>query len=58
MPCEKLLEILCALEVYAIDCFNNTTDHLYAVDAMTTVEEIESYDHTAGYPEKLTFNYE
>lgn len=58
MPCEKLLEMLCALEVYAIDCFNNTTDHLYAVDAMTTVEEIESYDHTAGYPEKLTFNYE
>lgn len=57
-PCEKLLEMLCALEVYAIDCFNNTTDHLYAVDAMTTVEEIESYDHTAGYPEKLTFNYE
>ena len=54
--CEKLLQMLSALEVYAIDCYNKTTDHIYAVNALTTVEEIETYDYRVGYPEKLTFN--
>ena len=53
--CEKLLQMLSALEVYAIDCYNKTTDHIYAVNALTTVEEIEAYDYKVGYPEKLTF---
>ena len=53
--CEKLLQMLSALEVYAIDCYNKTTDHIYAVNNLTTVEEIEEYDYRVGYPEKLTF---
>ena len=53
--CEKLLSMLSALEVYAIDCYNKTTDHIYAVNNLTTVEEIEAYDYRVGYPEKLTF---
>lgn len=53
--CEKLLQMLSALEVYAIDCYNKTTDHIYAVNNLTTVEEIEAYDYRVGYPEKLEF---
>lgn len=53
--CERLLSMLSALEVYAIDCYNKTTDHIYAVNNLTTVEEIEKYDYRVGYPEKLTF---
>lgn len=53
--CEKLLSMLSALEVYAIDCYNKTTDHIYAINNLTTVEEIEAYDYRVGYPEKLTF---
>ena len=53
--CEKLLSMLSALEVYAIDCYNKTTDHIYAVNTLTTVEEIKAYDYRVGYPEKLTF---
>ena len=53
--CEKLLSMLSALEVYAIDCYNKTTDHIYAVNNLTTVEEIEAYNYRVGYPEKLTF---
>lgn len=53
--CDKLLSMLSALEVYAIDCYNKTTDHIYAVNNLTTVEEIEAYDYRVGYPEKLTF---
>lgn len=53
--CNDLLQILVALEVYAIDCYNKTTDHQYAIQALTTIEEVEAYDYTVGYPEKLTF---
>lgn len=53
--CEKLLQMLSALEVYAIDCYNKTTDHIYAVNNLTTVEEIEAHDYRVDYPEKLTF---
>lgn len=56
IECEVLLQMLTALEVYAIKCYNKTTDHVYAVKSLTTREEIKEYDHTLGYPEKLTFN--
>ena len=56
LECENLLLLLTALEVYAIQCYNKTTDHIYAVKALTSKDEIDSYDHTVGYPEKLTFN--
>ena len=54
--CELLLQMLSALEVYAVDCYNKTTDHEYAISALETIEEVESYDFKVGYPEKLTFN--
>ena len=54
--CEQLLAMLSALEVYAIDCYNKTTDHIFAVNSLTTIEEIWEYDHREGYPEKLTFS--
>lgn len=52
---EAAIQMLYALEVYASMCYDQTQAHLAAIDAMTTVEEVESYDHTAGYPEKLKF---
>lgn len=58
IPCDKLLEILRQLEVYAAQCYNTTTDHIYAVNALTTIEEVENYDNTLNYPEKLTFEIE
>lgn len=48
-------QMLTALEVYAGDALNVTEAHKAAVSAMTTVEEIEDYDITAGYPTKLNF---
>lgn len=55
IDCNKLLEMLSALEVYAIDCYNKTTDHIFNVNSLTTIEEIENYDYRSGYPEKLIF---
>ena len=53
--CELLLTMLSQLEVYAIDCYNKTTDHIYAVKKLTTIEDIENYNYREDYPEKLKF---
>jgi hypothetical protein len=43
------------VEVYASECFNQTQRHAAAINALTTVEDVESYDFTTGYSEKLEF---
>lgn len=56
IPCAELLAMLQELEVYAVKCYNQTSEHLKAIDDMEmTVEDILSYDFTTGYPEKLAF---
>ena len=55
MPCEKVLEMLAEIDVYAVDCFRTTFLHSEAIKALTTIEEIDAYDFTTGYPEKLVF---
>lgn len=52
---ETAIQMLYALEVYASMCYDQTQAHLAAIDTLTTVEEVEAYDHTAGYPEMLRF---
>ena len=49
------VQMLYALEVYASACYDNTQAHYAAVDALETIEEVESYDYRVGYPEKLRF---
>ena len=55
LPLSTAVQMLYALEVYASMCYDRTQAHLAAIDAMTTVEAVEAYDHTSGYPEKLKF---
>ena len=55
LPVDQAIQMLYAIELYASACYDNTQRHLATVNAMTTVEEIENYDHTVGYPEKLNF---
>lgn len=49
------LQMLNALEVYAAEALNVTESHKAAVKELTTIQEVEEYDITAGYPEKLVF---
>lgn len=49
------LRMLNLLEVYAAESLNATESHKASVNALDNVEEIESYDITDGYPQKLTF---
>lgn len=49
------VRMLYALELYASACYDRTQAHLLAIDALTTAEDVEAYDYTTGYPEKITF---
>lgn len=53
VECDKAIQLLSALEMYALECFNVTASHKKAVTEMGTVEEVLGYDYTAGYPEML-----
>lgn len=54
VECDKAIQLLSALEMYALECFNTTAAHKKAVSEMGTVESVLGYDYTAGYPEVLT----
>lgn len=55
IPCETLLTMLARLEDYALSCFNYAIRQQAEVNALTSLEEVENYDVTKGYPEMLTF---
>lgn len=47
--------MLAKIELYAGECYNVRDKKIYEINALTTKEEIESYDITAGFPEVLKF---
>lgn len=53
VECDKAVQLLSALEMYALECFNVTAAHKKAVAEMSTVESVLAYDYTAGYPKIL-----
>lgn len=53
VPCDKAIQLLSALEMYALGCFNVTAAHKKAVSELTTLDEVLAYDYTKGYPEQL-----
>lgn len=53
VECDKAIQLLSALEMYALECFNVTAAHKKAVAEMGTVESVLGYDYTAGYPKML-----
>lgn len=55
VPINWLEEKLGELELYAKATYDTTQSHLAAVYSLETVEEIESYDITTGYPAMKEF---
>lgn len=55
LPVDAALQMLSALELYALDCYNVTAAHKADIEALTTVEEVVAYDYESDYPEKLNF---
>lgn len=56
VDCDKAIQLLSALEMYALECFNVTASHKAAVSELTTIEEVEAYDYKTGYPKMLEMN--
>ena len=56
IPCDTAIQMLSALEMYALECFNVTAGHKAAVAAMESVDEVMAYDFTTGYPEQLSLS--
>ena len=55
LPLVNAFQMLYALEVYASACYDNTQRHLATVNGLQSIEEVEGYDYTTGYPTKLEF---
>lgn len=56
IPIPLALQMLAALELYALASYNATQEHIAAVRLLISKEEVEAYDYTSDYPEKLVFN--
>lgn len=55
IPMSNAFQLLYAIEVYASACYDRTAAHKAAIEALTSVEDVEGYDYTEGYPSKLNF---
>ncbi len=53
VDCDKAIQLLSALEMYALECFNTTASHKAAVGELKTIGEVEAYDYKTGYPKML-----
>ena len=56
IPCDTVIKLLSAIELYALECFNTTARHKAEVRKLKTVEEVEKYDIKEGYPKQLEIN--
>lgn len=53
VDCDKAIQLLSALEMYALECFNVTASHKQAVSKLMSLEDVEVYDYKTGYPKML-----
>ena len=55
LPVDTALQMLSALELYAVQCYNTTAMHKANVISLGSVDDVVNYDYTLHYPEKLNF---
>ena len=53
VDCDKAIQLLSALEMYALECFNVTASHKKSVSELMSLEDVEVYEYKAGYPKML-----
>lgn len=56
VPTTLAKQMLAAVMLYADACYIVTKQHEATINNLKTIEEINAYDFTQGYPEKLTFS--
>lgn len=50
--------MLAQIQLYADQCYMVTKGHKMAVESLETIEDVDEYDNTVGYPQMLNFNIE
>lgn len=53
LPTATAKLMLAQIQLYADQCYMITKQHKAAVEALQTIEEVDNFDVTSGYPEKL-----
>lgn len=53
LNCQLALKLIDAIESYAYEAHNVMQTHLFNVRGLKSVEEVEKYDYTVNYPQKL-----
>ena len=53
VDCDKAIQLLSALEMYALECYNVTASHKKAVSELMRLEDVEVYEYKDGYPKML-----
>lgn len=53
LDCDKAIDLLSKIEMYALDCYNRTAAHRQAIEELTDIADVLQYDYKSGYPEKL-----
>lgn len=56
LPTAVCRQMLNAVELYAIRCFDTTERHKANVATLGTIEEIVNYNYREGYPEPINFD--
>ena len=58
LPVQSAQTMLSKLEIYSSECYDVKETHKNNIQALTTVDELETYDFTTGYPNTLSFGEE
>ena len=53
VECDKAIQLLSALEMYALECFNVSAANKKAVSEFDNIDGVLTYDYKSGYPDKL-----
>lgn len=53
IPVDMAINMLNTLEMYALDCYNQTAQHKKNISEMESIEDVLNYDYMAGYPKIL-----
>lgn len=53
LDCDKAIELLSKIEMYAQECFNVTAAHRQTIEELTDIADVLQYDYKTGYPDKL-----
>lgn len=55
LPLDTASNILSAIEIYALQCYNVTAMHKHNVKELDNIDDVYNYNYMTGYPEKLHF---